>query len=68
MNGMKSKMWRVMLYLALFISMTGNLFAQKTSLTGTVTDGKTGEAIPGATVQIKGTGTGTITSLDGTFV
>ena len=43
----------------------GNLFSQ--SLSGTITDQKTGEAMIGATVVIKGTGNGTTTDLDGKF-
>ena len=41
-------------------------FAQMT-ITGTVTDGADGEPIFGATVKIKGLGTGTTTDLDGFF-
>ena len=55
----------VILFMALIT--TCQLFAQKT-LTGTVKDGNAnGEAIIGATVQITGTGTGTITDIDGNF-
>ena len=36
-------------------------------VTGTVTDASTGEALPGVTVVIQGTSTGTITTSDGRF-
>jgi TonB-linked SusC/RagA family outer membrane protein len=43
-----------------------NTVAQSANVSGTVKD-KTGESIPGATVLVKGTQTGTITDLDGNF-
>jgi TonB-linked SusC/RagA family outer membrane protein len=46
-------------------SKNGDLQPKK--VTGKVTDEKTGETLIGVTVQIKGTTTGTTTSLDGTF-
>jgi TonB-linked SusC/RagA family outer membrane protein len=42
------------------------LFAQ-TNVSGSVTDAKTGEALVGASVLIKGTTTGAVTDLDGNF-
>ena len=45
--------------------MGAQVFAQNT-VTGKVTDAK-GEAIPGASVVVKGTQTGTMTNLDGTY-
>lgn len=44
----------------------GEAYAQNISVTGKVTD-SSGEVIPGATVVIKGTQTGTITDADGSF-
>jgi len=41
-------------------------YGQQKQITGTVTD-DTGEGLPGATVQVKGTTDGTITSFDGSF-
>lgn len=41
--------------------------AQKSTIRGTVFDGKTGEYLPGVTIYIEGTTTGTITDLDGNF-
>ena len=54
----------------LFLSLTLLLFTITTyaqSLTGTVVDKETKEPIIGASVSIKGTGTGTVTNLDGQF-
>ena len=42
-------------------------FAQQIKITGVVKDAVTGEAVIGASVLLKGTTTGTITSLDGEF-
>ncbi len=36
-------------------------------VTGTITDGSTGEALPGVSVQIKGTTKGSLTDIDGKF-
>jgi TonB-dependent starch-binding outer membrane protein SusC len=41
--------------------------AQDTSIKGTVTDSETGETLPGVSVLVKGTSTGTITDLDGQY-
>jgi TonB-linked SusC/RagA family outer membrane protein len=41
--------------------------AQRGVVTGTVTDGETGEPLPGATVQVVGTGIGTATDIDGNY-
>ena len=43
------------------------LFAQNIQVKGTVTDASTGEAIPFASVSLKGTMTGASTDLDGTY-
>ena len=42
------------------------VFAQQ-SVSGTITDASTGEALIGVTVQVKGTATGVITGPDGTY-
>jgi TonB-dependent receptor len=41
--------------------------AQQSALRGTVTDAHTGESIPGVTIFIEGTTTGTMTDFDGKF-
>lgn len=43
------------------------LQAQERTVSGTVRDAKTGEALPGTSVKIKGTSQGTTTSLEGEF-
>ena len=42
-------------------------FAQQRTISGTVTDGSTGETLPGASVKVKGTSRGATTDLDGNF-
>lgn len=42
-------------------------WAQDRTVSGTVTDAETGEALPGVNVLLKGTGTGITTDLDGTY-
>lgn len=42
-------------------------FAQEKTITGTVTDGDTGETLPTANVVVKGTTTGTLTDFDGKY-
>ena len=55
-----------LLLLSSCLLLFGQLFAQNKTITGTVSD-PTGKPIPGATVVIKGTRTGTSTQTDGTF-
>lgn len=52
------------LLIAFFVALTAH--AQSIKITGTVSDEK-GEPIIGASVKIKGTGTGTVTDFDGRF-
>jgi len=57
-------------YLLIIVSvlLSVNLaFSQDLVVTGVITDGVTGETIPGATVLQKGTGNGTVTDFDGKF-
>lgn len=54
------------LLLGCLLFMTSSLFAQQISVKGQVTD-ESGEAIPGATISIQGTTTGTISDMDGNF-
>lgn len=58
---MKNKL----LLFILFISISGQLFAQK-QITGSVVD-EAGEPMPGVTVTLKGTTQGTITNLEGKY-
>src|SRR5260221_4555638 len=43
------------------------LFAQKSPITGKVTDAFTGSTVGGATIKVKSTGITTVTKSDGTF-
>src|SRR5690606_12935198 len=52
-------------FAAMFISVIA--FSQGT-ISGTVTDGELGGPLPGATVRVKGTNSGTSTDFDGNFV
>ena len=58
-----TRCWSVLLALLLT---TGFTYAQ-TTISGTVTDGESGEELPGVNVVVKGTTTGTITSIDGKY-
>ncbi|MBJ6145215.1 TonB-dependent receptor [Siccationidurans sp. BT559] len=51
----------------LIVASCHTAFAQSRTVTGRVTDQKTGEGLPGATVLLKGTTTGVSTSVDGRF-
>lgn len=42
-------------------------WAQDSEISGTVTDNASGDPLPGVTVQVQGTGTGTVTGLDGKY-
>ena len=55
----------ILTVLLLLATLTG--FAQQINVTGVVKDAATGETVIGASVLIKGTTTGTVTSLDGEF-
>ncbi|MBQ9660351.1 MAG: SusC/RagA family TonB-linked outer membrane protein [Bacteroidales bacterium] len=52
---------------ALFVLISMSVFAQNITVKGTVKDASTGEAIPFAAVQVKGTSTGTSTDADGVY-
>jgi outer membrane receptor protein involved in Fe transport len=58
-------MLRKILFALLLIS--GNVLAQNGSITGVVTDAKTGEAVIGANAVIQGTTVGAATDLEGKF-
>lgn len=57
---------QVLLVLLLTLSSFG-LYAQKGSITGNVKDGKTGEALIGASVFVDGTTLGTVSDFDGNY-
>ncbi|MDP4208747.1 MAG: TonB-dependent receptor [Bacteroidota bacterium] len=65
---MRSKQTRfllILLCLAFFnIQLT---FAQKVDVTGTVSDAKSGETLPGVSVMVEGSTSGTVTDIEGKF-
>ena len=44
-----------------------SVFAQDVSVSGTVTDQETGDAVPGVTILVKGQSQGTVTDIDGKY-
>jgi TonB-linked SusC/RagA family outer membrane protein len=60
------KFYKIFLTLALVWGTVGWTFAQYT-VSGTVSDDRTGEALIGASILVKGTTSGSITDLDGGF-
>ncbi len=60
---------RSLISLFAFIALlaTGSAFAQEVAITGRITDGSTGESLPGVNILLKGTSAGTTTDLDGRF-
>ena len=60
------KLRSVLTCLLLFV--TATVFAQNIQVKGTVTDASTGEGVPFASVQLKGTMTGTATDAEGAYV
>ena len=63
---MKNFLTKLTFSLFLVLGLTASMVAQKT-VSGTVTDAGNGEALIGATVSVKGSGTGTITDIDGNY-
>lgn len=53
--------------LALLFCLAGRAYSQTLRITGKVTEKKTGDPLPGATVAIKGTTNGTVTDINGKF-
>lgn len=61
-NYLKWKLWTF-----IFLVSVGLLSAQEIRVSGLVTDGDNGETLPGVTILIKGTTTGTITDIFGNY-
>jgi TonB-linked SusC/RagA family outer membrane protein len=57
----------ILLSLFISIALIHSVTAQERSVSGSVFDGTSGEGLPGATVQIKGTTNGTITDFNGQY-
>ena len=55
-----------LLLLGLFCAFSVSAFAQSKTITGKVTD-SAGEPIPGVSISIKGTTTGTVSNIDGEY-
>ena len=51
----------------LFLPMTGAVWAQSGAVEGQITDGQTGEPLPGASVRIQGTSIGTAADIEGRY-
>src|SRR5690625_3366439 len=54
-------------FIAIILFTASNLFAQQSTITGTVIDAESGDALPGGNVVVQGTSTGTSTEGDGTY-
>ena len=63
---MKSFLTKWSFSLLLLVIMTASAISQKT-ISGVITDAGSGEALIGANVLVKGTATGTITDIDGSY-
>ncbi|MER2996023.1 SusC/RagA family TonB-linked outer membrane protein [Pontibacter populi] len=57
----------LLLSLAMLLTLTQEAFAQGRTVTGTVTDQATGQALPGVAVIVQGTTVGTSTNVDGGY-
>src|SRR5687767_12794229 len=66
MNKFLLTQMRCLLSLSIVFLLVGFTTAQK-SVSGTITDGESGEALMGANVVVKGTPTGTVTDFDGRY-
>lgn len=64
---MNPSAWKALVLTAGFLAITLSLSGQKKMVSGTVKDQETGEALPGVSVMVKGTGNGTITDIDGKY-
>lgn len=55
------------LFTLLFVALNITAYAQTGRINGTVTDRATGETLPGASVLVEGTTTGSVTGMDGRY-
>lgn len=65
---MRTKSRKLLFLVVFLLSSVSALFAQDIQIKGLVTDESNGEPIPGVSVYVKGTTTGTITNIDGEYV
>ncbi len=59
---------KALLGLVFLVLLSTQAFSQARTITGTVTDALTQETLPGASILVKGTTTGTVTDIDGKFI
>jgi TonB-dependent starch-binding outer membrane protein SusC len=64
---MQTSTWKSLLTFMLSAIFSFTLYAQEKTVSGTVTDGETGEALPGVNVLVKGTTQGTVTDIQGQY-
>ncbi|RYE25824.1 MAG: SusC/RagA family TonB-linked outer membrane protein, partial [Sphingobacteriaceae bacterium] len=62
-----SKYHRLLLALILTVFTISNSFAQNKQITGKVTANEDGSNLPGVSIQVKGTTTGTVSAVNGTY-
>ncbi len=60
-------MFKKLLSLIFLVCVTGSVYAQSGSITGTVTDATTGESLPGVTILLEEISRGTATNIDGEY-
>ena len=65
MKQSKNSLWKLFLIIMTLIPV--QIFAQESSIKGTVTDAATGDPLPGVTIIIKGSSTGTVTTYEGIY-
>jgi hypothetical protein len=54
-------------FILLFTITTSNLWAQDRTVSGKVTSSEDGSTLPGVTIVLRGTSTGTVTDIDGNY-
>ena len=59
---------RILLLVVFLLGGISMLMAQERAITGKVSDAKTKETLPGATISLKGTPKGTTTDIDGNYI
>ena len=61
------KYFKLTVAVAAMLIVSMGAYAQNLTVTGKVTDSSTGEGVPFAGVQVKGSTTGTVTDIDGIY-
>ncbi len=60
-------MKKIAIFLSLMLTLATSAFAQNVTVTGSIKDATTDEPLPGASVLLKGTRTGTVADIDGNY-